>query len=113
MLAALATTAVGVLVLWLPRGAPVRLAGLALSGLGVANLYPATLALTLDTVPARSDTANARVQLLLGGALMAAPFALGALADRVGIQAAFALVPALLVVAVLLLRALRRRLPGA
>ena len=42
-------------------------------GLGVANLYPLSLALTLAAAPGNGDTANARTQLLGGALVIAAP----------------------------------------
>jgi fucose permease len=77
----------------------VSLTGLFLTGLGIANLYPITLSLALGLAPGRSDTASARATLAVGTAIMLAPLALGALADALGLQAAHAVVPALLALA--------------
>jgi MFS family permease len=113
--ASLAVTAAGFLLFWLAGQPGLAIAGLFVCGLGVANLYPLSLALTLAAAPGNGDTANARTQLLAGALVVAAPYLLGSLADRVGLHAAFAIVPVLIgVCAVLLpagLRLARRRAP--
>jgi MFS family permease len=101
----LGVTAVGFLLFWL-TGSPVpAVAGLLVCGLGVANLYPLSLAITLAAAPGRGDAANARVQLLGGVFVVAAPYLLGSLADHLGLTAAFAVEPALIVASALLLLA--------
>jgi cyanate permease len=90
-------------------------AGLFVCGLGVANLYPLSLALTLAAAPEHGDAANARVQLLGGMLVVTAPYLLGSLADHLGLTAAFTVEPVLVVgSAVLLLAGLRAgRVHGA
>ena len=86
------------------------IAGLFLCGLGIANLYPLSLALTLDAGPGHGDTANARVQLLGGVLVIAAPYLLGSLADQLGLRAAFTVEPVLIgACGLLLLAGLRLR----
>ncbi len=104
----LGVTAAGFLLFWL-AGAPVpAVAGLFVCGLGVANLYPLSLALALDAAPGHGDAANARVQLLGGVLVVTAPYLLGSLADHLGLTAAFTVEPVLVVgSAVLLLAGLR------
>lgn len=110
--ASLAVTAAGFLLFWL-AGRPVpAIAGLFVCGLGVANLYPLSLAITLAAAPGNGDIANARTQLLIGALDVAAPYLLGSLADRVGLHAAFAIEPVLIgMSAVLLLAGLRAARP--
>ena len=103
--ASLAVTAAGFLVFWLAGQPVLAIAGLLLCGLGVANLYPLSLALTLAAAPANGDTANARTLLLGGVLLIAAPYLLGSLADHLGLHAAFTIEPVLIGVASLLLLA--------
>ena len=91
----LAVTAAGFLLLWLSGVASVAIAGLLVCGLGVGNLYPLSLALTLAAAPRNSDTANARTQLLGGTVVTTAPYLLGSLADHVGVRAAFTIEAAL------------------
>jgi MFS family permease len=104
----LGVTAAGFVLFWL-AGAPVpAVAGLFICGLGVANLYPLALALTLAAAPRHADAANARVQLLGGVFVVTAPYLLGSLADHLGLTAAFTVEPVLVAAsAVLLLAALR------
>ena len=109
----LAVTATGFGLFWLASPPAVAIAGLFLCGLGVANLYPLSLALTLAAAPGNSDTANARTQLLGGLLVIAAPYLLGSLADHLGLHAAFTIEPVLIAVAtVLLLTGLRLARPA-
>lgn len=93
---------------WLSGGAVSAISGLFIAGLGVANLFPLSLALTLAAGPRQTDTANARTQLLGGLLVVSAPFLLGALADRIGLRAAFIVVPALILISAALLLAAQR-----
>ena len=74
-----------------------------LCGVGIANLYPIALALTLDAARGQEDRANARSQLVLGLVAAASPYLLGSLADRHGLATAFALEPVLIAICFLLL----------
>jgi MFS family permease len=102
-------------VFWLAGQPVLAIAGLFVCGLGVANLYPLSLALTLAAAPGNGDTANARIQLLGGALVVAAPYLLGSLADHVGLHIAFIVEPVLIGLAALLLLAGLRlhRLPRA
>jgi len=104
----LAVTAAGFVLFWLAGLPAPAVAGLFFCGLGLANLYPLSLALTMAAAPGHGDTANARVGLLGGVIVIAAPYLLGSLADQVGLRAAFTVEPALIgACAVLLLAGLR------
>ncbi len=108
--ASLAVTAAGFVSFWLAGLPTLAIAGLFLCGLGVANLYPLSLALTLAAASGNDDTANARTQLLGGLFVIAAPYLLGSLADHFGLQAAFTIEPVLIgACALLLLAGLRLR----
>jgi MFS family permease len=103
--ASLALTAAGFLLFWL-AGLPVlAIAGLFLCGVGIANLYPLSLALTLAAAPGNGDVANARIQLLGGVLVIAAPYLLGSLADHLGLHAAFTIEPVLIGACALMLLA--------
>lgn len=104
---ALVVTAVGFVMLWTATSLPLAAAGLFVTGLGVANLYPLSLAMTLALVPGLVDMATARVQVMVGAAVLSAPFALAAAADRAGVHTAFVLVLVLVVLATGLLIAAR------
>jgi MFS family permease len=103
--ASLAVTAAGFLLFWLADRPVLAVTGLFLCGLGVANLYPLSLALTLAAAPGKGDTANARTQLLGGLFVIVAPYLLGSLADRLGLHAAFSVELVLIGLAALLLLA--------
>jgi MFS family permease len=109
----LAVTAAGFGLFWLADQPVLAIAGLFGCGLGVANLYPLSLALTLAAARGNADTANARTQLLGGALVIVAPYLLGSLADHLGLHAAFTIEPVLIAAAVLLLLAgLRRARPA-
>jgi MFS family permease len=87
--ASLAVALAGFPLFWLGPGAVLSVVGLAVFGLGVANVYPLGLAAATAVVPDRSDVATARVAIAGGGAGLVVPLALGWLADRIGMEAAF------------------------
>ncbi|WP_459642561.1 MFS transporter [Kineococcus sp. NUM-3379] len=101
--ASLALTGAAFLLFWLSDRPGPAVLGLFLCGVGIANLYPLALALTLDAARGHEDRANARSQLVLGLVAAASPYLLGSLADRYGLAAAFALEPVLIGLSVLLL----------
>ncbi|WP_167735950.1 MFS transporter [Nocardioides sp. 503] len=118
--ASLAATAVGFTLFWLAPTVWVAVVGLFVAGLGIANLYPLAVALSLTAAPGREDQANSRSQLLGGLLVVTAPYLLGTLADRVGLTWAFTVEPALIALCVLLLvagsraeRAAARQTEGA
>ena len=74
-----------------------------MAGVGIANLYPLSLALTLGAAAGHEDRANACTQLLGGLVVALAPYLLGSLADRHGLTTAFTLEPVLIGVGLLLL----------
>jgi fucose permease len=103
LFASLAITAAGFLLFWLTAEPVVAVVGLFVCGVGIANLYPLSLALTIDAADGHEDRANARTQLLGGIITAAAPYVLGVLADRHGLGTAFALEPLLIAACLLLL----------
>ncbi len=109
----LAVTTAGFGMFWLATQPALAIAGLAVCGIGLANLYPLSLALTLAAAPGNADTANARTQLIGGLFVVAAPFLLGILADHFGLHAAFTVEPVLIGAAAVLLLAGLRLAPPA
>lgn len=112
--ASLAVTAAGFLLFWLSGSPAPAVLGLFVCGVGIANLYPLSVALTLDAAPGQEDRANARIQVLGGLLTAAAPFLLGSLADAHGLTAGFAVEPVLVAAGLVLLLAglrARRRVP--
>jgi fucose permease len=99
----LAVTLAGLIALWLSDDPVFALLGLFVAGLGIANQFPLALALTLAAAPGNTDAANALTQLLGGILVLAAPFALGFLADHVGLAVGFAVPPILTALSGLLL----------
>jgi fucose permease len=101
--ASLAVTIGGFLLFWLAPMPVLAITGLFVCGLGVANLYPLSLALALAAARGDEDAANARIQLLGGVLVIVAPYLLGSLADQLGLHAAFTIEPVLIGVCALLL----------
>ena len=101
LLPALGLTAVGFPIYWLVGITAARLVGLFVTGIGIATLYPLALAQALASAPGRSATASARATLASATAIGIAPLLLGGLADHVGIDAAYATVAVLVVLAVI------------
>jgi MFS family permease len=103
--ASLTVAAAGFLSFWLAGTPVLAITGLICCGLGVANLYPLSVALALAAAPGNGDAANAAIQLLGGALVIAAPYLLGSLADHLGLRAAFTIEPVLIGVSALLLLA--------
>jgi MFS family permease len=91
-----AVAALGFLLFWSARSLPEALAGLGLSGLGIAMLYPISLARAIAAAGGRSDLGSARSTLGSGVAIGLAPFVLGLAADARGVHAAYLVVPVVL-----------------
>jgi MFS family permease len=110
--ASLAVTTAGFLLFWLAGSPGPAVAGLFVCGLGIANLYPLSLALALAAASGNGDSANGAIQLLGGILVVASPYLLGSLADNLGLHAAFAIELVLIgACAVLLLAGLRLNRP--
>jgi fucose permease len=105
---ALPVAAIGFVGFWLVDTPVISLGGLFVAGLGLALLFPLTLALALEASRGRTEVASARAVFATGVAVALAPFALGALADRAGLGASYAIVPVLLATGVAMLVAARR-----
>jgi fucose permease len=87
---------------WLSGGTAPTLAGLFVTGLGIGSVYPLGVSAALAAAPGNAAAAAARLAVGGGGAVLVAPFALGALADRLGIGTAFGVVAPMLLAAVAL-----------
>ena len=86
----------GFLLFWRSESVSLGLSGLFLTGLGVANLYPLLLSMTIGASNGNTVRASARATLASGTAILALPLALGRLADTAGIRAAYGVVLVLL-----------------
>src|SRR3712207_6442594 len=102
LLVTLCVALAGFPLFWLSAGLALSLLGLFVVGLGVGSIYPLAIAVGVAAAPGRTDTATARLGLAGGGAILTAPFVLGAFADRVGIERAYGIVFPLLLAAVVL-----------
>ncbi len=91
------TSVIGFAFYWLGRAAPVNIAGLFITGLGIANFYPMTLSAAIAAASDRAASATSRMSLGTGSAILVAPLVLGFIADHFGIFVAYGLVAALIV----------------
>jgi MFS family permease len=108
MAGALGVAAAGFAVLW-PATAPgPALLGLALLGLGLGNLFPLGLAVTVALAPGRAALASARAVGMTSLAVLLAPLVVGALADATSLKAALGAVPVTLALTAVSLAVARR-----
>jgi fucose permease len=104
---ALLVAAVGFAVLW-PAASPAQtLAGLAVIGLGIGNLFPLALAVSVALAPDRAQLASSRAVMAGSAAVLLAPLTIGALADATSITTALLVVPVMLALSGTLLAATR------
>ncbi|MGI5226554.1 MFS transporter [Actinoallomurus sp. CA-142502] len=96
MLVCVAVAAAGFAVFWTAPDLLLAGAGLLVTGLGVALLYPTTVSRTVAAWPHAPDRAAARAALASGVAIGGAPFVLAHLADLIGLRIAYLVVPLLL-----------------
>ena len=105
---ALAVTAAGFAVLWPSVGPVQALVGLSLLGIGLGNLFPMGLAVTVALAPGRASLASARAVGATSFAVLLAPLTVGTLADATSLTAALGVVPVALVLAAVGLVLVRR-----
>ena len=86
---------VGFLAYWAWPSPAAAVAGLFLLGLGIAQFYPLTASLAVAAGGADADKAGARLMSAAGLALLAAPAAMGILADVIGLRFAQLVLPVL------------------
>jgi MFS family permease len=105
---ALAVTAAGFAILW-PSTAPAQaLIGLSILGIGLGNLFPMGMSVTVALAPHQAALASGRAVLVTSSAVLLAPLTVGTLADATSLKAALAVVPILLALAAAALTAVRR-----
>jgi MFS family permease len=90
---ALALTVVGFAILWPSAGLVQALVGLSLLGIGLGNLFPMGVALTVALAPTRATTASGRAVSVTSFASLIAPLTVGALADATSLATALWIVP--------------------
>jgi MFS family permease len=108
MFTALTTAAAGFGVFWTATTPEVAIAGLACCGLGMSLHFPLGVALTMRASNQQFELAMSRNAYGIAIGFGAAPFLLGTLADLLGINWAFGLVPACLLIAALAVGQLTR-----
>ena len=108
LLIALSTAAIGFGVFWTATEPVVAIAGLACCGLGMAMHFPLGVTLTMRSSNQHFELAMSRNAYGIALGLGAVPFALGALADLLGINLAFGLIPVCLLIAILTVAQLAR-----
>lgn len=97
LLAGFAVALLGFALLWSAEALPLSVVGLFVCGLGLSSLFPLLLDRGIVLSAGQPDLSMSRVSLVLGVAVGAAPFALGALGAVVAVQTAMLLVPAVVV----------------
>jgi len=99
----------GFLMYWLAPTHVLSLVGLAITGLGTANIYPLSYSQALGAAEEKAGLAAARMSLSTGTAVLITPLLMGAIGDRCGIYNAFAVVATLMTLATILLAIASRR----
>ena len=89
---ALVVTAAGFAVLWPAASSLQALLGLTLLGVGLGNLFPLGLSVTVALAPDRAQVASGRAVFMTSFAVLLAPLTVGGLADAISLTAALALV---------------------
>src|SRR5215207_5415432 len=105
---ALAVAAAGFAILWPSTGRAQALIGLSLLGIGLGNLFPMGMSVTVALAPGRAVLASGRAVAMTSFAGLLAPLTVGTLADATSLKAALGAVPIMLVLAALGLTLVRR-----
>jgi MFS family permease len=105
---ALAVTAAGFAVLWPSTGPAQALVGLSLLGIGLGNLFPMGMSVTVALAPRRAVLASGRAVAMASFAVLLAPLTVGTLADATSLTAALGVVPVMVALAAAGLLLVRR-----
>jgi fucose permease len=103
--ATMALTVVGFAIAWLSSGPVPMLLGFVLIGLGLGLQSPLSIGRAVIAAEGQADRGAGLTSVAAGLASGIAPFVLAAVADHVGVHAAFLIVPVLMLVGILLVRA--------
>lgn len=109
VIGSLVVASMGFALYWQASLTPLALAGLFVTGLGVAGLYPLIMAMVIEAAGANVSQGSARATLATGVAISILPLVLGRLADSVGIAAAYGVVAALLTLTLSIIGLVGRR----
>jgi fucose permease len=101
--ASILVAAAGFSLFWIAATPWMPLAGLFLTGLGVANQFPLILSLALGAAEGNTVQASTRTSLASGIAIFTLPLVLGWLADVIGIRLAYGLIGLLLAAALVII----------
>jgi fucose permease len=105
---ALAVATAGFSILWSATGPEQALVGLSLLGIGIGNLFPMGMSVTIALAPERAALASGRAVMTTSFAVLLAPLTVGTLADATSLKAALGVVPVALAVAAAALTLVRR-----
>jgi MFS family permease len=105
---ALAVAAAGFAILWPSTGPALALVGLSLLGLGLGNLFPMGLSVTVALAPEQAMLASGRAVAMSSFAVVLAPLTVGTLADATSLKSALWVVPVVLALAAAGLTLVRR-----
>jgi fucose permease len=105
---AIAVSGAGLAVLWSSTGPAQALVGLSLLGIGLGNLFPMGISVTLALAPERAALASGRAVMITSFAVLLAPLTVGTLADATSLRAGLGVVPVALAVAAVALTLVRR-----
>jgi predicted MFS family arabinose efflux permease len=105
---ALAMAAAGFAILWPSKGIVQALTGLTLLGIGLGNLFPMGISLTVALAPGQAASASGRAVAATSLAVLLAPLTVGTLADATSLTTALGIVPVTLVLAAAALTLVRR-----
>ncbi len=94
----------GWLVVWLSSVSAIMILGLVISGIGVALFWPLGISRVIMASGGQSDRASALSIVAGGAAGCIGPFALGAMADSMGVHTAFLVLPVTLLSGLFLIR---------
>ncbi len=88
---------IGFLIFWLAPNLALKILGLFLTGLSLANVYPLTLSKALGAAAGKVGLATSRINIATGTAGLCTPLVFGAIADHYGVHFAFGSVAMLLI----------------
>jgi fucose permease len=100
LFAAFGLNLLGFALFWLTAAPAAMFAGLAVAGLGMSLEFPLVSARAINLAGGRAELAGAVNMFGSGIAIGGAPFLLGFMSDRIGIHAAYLLVPLLIAAAI-------------
>ena len=109
VLGSVLTAAGGFALYWAAHTPFPSLAGLFITGLGVAGLYPLLLSVAIGAAEGDTVQAGARATLASGTAILLLPLTLGRLADLSGIRPAYGVVAVLLAGVLAIILAVRSK----